>query len=466
MRELENKIKPIFFQMWAWAVLVICILWVFIFKVPETSSIIWYSWLILIIATIMWIFMAMSIWANDVANNMWPAVWSKALTLAWAIIIAALFEAGWAIIAGSDVVDTIKWWIIDSSQIQDPAIIINIMLSTLIWAVIWVSFATFSKAPVSATHSILWALMWAWIVSAWSIDVVQWGKVFQIFLSWVISPVMWWVIAVLIFLSIRHTILKKHSIWQAAKVWVPVFVWIMAWVFTTYLILKWLKSLISKHESLSFITPSMSLFIWFIFWVIIYLTLRLHYNKKEKWFFQDSKDFVNRLFNIPLVFAVALLSFAHWANDVANAIWPLAAINEILMSWKASVDSVWIPLWIMVLWWLSIATWLMIFGSRLIKAVWSWITKLNQVRAYSVALSAAITVLIASHLWLPVSSTHIAIWWIFWIWFLREFIKHSHWKDKEYINKWSIKTILIAWVTTLPISAIVAWTSYYIISKI
>ena len=443
-------------------VLLLCISWVYYFQVPNASDIISNSGFFLLFATFLWIFMAMSIWANDVANNMWPAVWSKALTLTLAIIIAAICEASWAILAWSDVVDTIKWWIIDGQQIQNAQIMMYIMLSTLLWAALWVSIATFSRAPVSATHSILWALMWAWMVAAWSADIVQWPKVLQIFLSWIISPVMWWIIAIILFLSINKTILKQKNIWEAAKKWVPVFVWIMAWVFTTYLILKWLKSVIWW---LYFVNPETALFFWYVVWVLVYLWLSFYYSKKEKWFFVDSKKFVNRLFNIPLIFAVALLSFAHGANDVANAIWPLAAINDIIMSWNVWVWSLWIPLWIMVIWWFWIAMWLMIFWWRLIKAVWKWITKLNQIRAYSVALSAAITVLVASHLWLPVSSTHIAIWWIFWIWLLREYIKHAKWKDKDYIDKTSIMKIVLAWLITLPISWLIAWWFYYILMK-
>jgi PiT family inorganic phosphate transporter len=110
-------------------------------------------------------------------------------------------------------------------------------------------------------------------------------------------------------------------------------------------------------------------------------------------------------------------------------------------------------MWIGAIW---LALWLAVFWARLIKTVWNEITKLNQTSAFSVALAAAITVIIASALWLPVSSTHIAIGWIFWIWFLKEYRKRRQWKTKDYIEKWMIKSIALAWVVTLPMSAVIA----------
>jgi PiT family inorganic phosphate transporter len=119
----------------------------------------------------------------------------------------------------------------------------------------------------------------------------------------------------------------------------------------------------------------------------------------------------------------------------------------------------------MLLWAFSLAWWLMVFWSRLIKSVWNEITKLNQVRAFCVALSAAITVIIASKLWLPVSSTQIAIWAIFWIWLFREREKRLDWKNKDYIDKWEIKKIILSWVVTLPVAWLISSITYlYVIN--
>lgn len=426
----------------------------------------WNNSLYLLLATIFAIYMAINLWANDIANNMWPAVWSKALTIWWALLIAAIFEAAWALIAGWDVVDTIKSGIINKEMIWSPKEFINIMLATILWAALWINVATFFKAPISTTNSIIWGLIWAWLASAWP-SIVKWWKIWEIASSWVISLIMWWIISVLIFISIRKTILKKEERWEAAKHWVPIYVWIMMMIFSIYLLLKWLKPVLSSNEFLhNLINPTNSVFIWFIIWVASYMVLVVIYKKHKKTFFKDDKKFINTLFNIPLIFAVALLSFAHWSNDVANAIWPLAAINETIKNWWAEiVQAAWVPFWIMLLWALWLSMWLAIFGARLIKTVWNEITKLDQIRAFCVALSAAVTVLIASALWLPVSSTQIALWAIFGIWLFRQYLSNKKWEDKEVIDKSMMKWILLSWIVTLPIAWTISAITYIILMQ-
>ena len=419
--------------------------------------------------------MSMNIGANDVANNMWPAVGAKAISLWWAIVIAAIFEASGAIIAWWDVVNTIKGGIIDSQMIPNANVLIYIMMGTLWGAALWINIATYFKAPVSATHSIMWGLLGAGMTASaylyltttidWSIwemfshasKIVAWSEVWKIAMSWIISPLMWGIIAAAIMFSIRHNIMKKKHMDQAAKHWLPIYVGLMSAVFSIYLLLKGLKPFLTSHEELkNILNLNTSVFIGLVIGFIIFFIVRAYLNK-HKSLLQDDKKYINKLFNIPLIFAVALLSFAHGANDVANAIWPLVAINDAIQSSGMSLSGAKIPFWIMFLWAAGLVIGLSTFGSRLITTVWGEITKLNQVRAFSVALAAAITVIIASQLWLPVSSTHIAIWGIFWVGFLREYIKRTKWKNKTYVEKAMMKNIALSWVITLPITWIISW---------
>jgi len=140
---------------------------------------------------------------------------------------------------------------------------------------------------------------------------------------------------------------------------------------------------------------------------------------------QNDKQSVNKLFTMPLIIAAALLSFAHGANDVANAVGPLAAISDAVSSGVVS-GKVAIPLWVMLVGAIGIALGLAMFGPKLIRTVGTEITELDQMRAFSVAMAAAITVIIASQLGLPVSSTHIAVGGIFGVGFLREFLKTNY----------------------------------------
>ena len=197
----------------------------------------------LAVAALIGAYMAMNIGANDVANNVGPAVGSKAMTLTTAIIIAAIFEAAGAIIAGGEVVKTIKKGIIDISAFggnTDPYI--WAMMAALLAAALWLNFATMMKAPVSTTHSIVGGVMGAGIAAA-GFSIVDWGTMGMIAASWVISPVLGGVIAAGFLYSIKKSIVFKEDKVASAKKWVPVFVAIMAWAFVTYLTLKGLKKI-------------------------------------------------------------------------------------------------------------------------------------------------------------------------------------------------------------------------------
>jgi PiT family inorganic phosphate transporter len=389
----------------------------------------------LAIAALFGAYMAMNIGANDVANNVGPAVGSKALTMGGAIVIAAIFEAGGALIAGGDVVKTIKKGIIDISAFGgnvDP--FIWAMMAALLAAALWLNFATMMKAPVSTTHSIVGGVMGAGIASA-GFGIVAWGTMGKIAASWVISPVLGGIIAAAFLYSIKKSIVFKENKVEAAKKWVPLFVALMSWAFITYLTLKGLKK-VWPHivDVLIFLpeTKKPTFMVAAIFGLIIavsvYFLVKSFLAKKSD--IQNSRAGVNLLFTIPLIFAAALLSFAHGANDVANAIGPLAAISDAVTSGGISTKAG-IPLWVMAVGAIGISVGLALYGPKLIRTVGSEITELDQMRAFSVAMAAAITVIIASQLGLPVSSTHIAVGGVFGVGFLRE------WMDSG-----SVKTII------------------------
>lgn len=407
--------------------------------------------LALVVAAMLAFYLAINIGANDVANNMGPAVGAKAITIWGAILIAAIFEAGWAIIAGWDVVNTIKWGIIDASGVTDPAVFISIMLATLLGSAVWINIATYTKSPVSATHSVIGWLIGAALISL-GVDAIHWEKIAEIIASWVISPLLGWSIAAFLLWSIDTTIMNRESRHDAAQKWVPAYVALMSGAFSGYLLLKWLKKIIHVTE------VGAALFGVIIALITYFIVKRILIKHDD--FFKNSKKSINKLFNLPLVFSAALLSFAHGANDVANAIGPFAAIYDTVTTGGISIEETGIPLWIMIIWALGLAIGLWVYGSTLIKTVGNEITKLNQVRAYCVALSAAITVIIASSLGLPVSSTHIAIGWIFGIWFFREYEKYRIWKSKSYLDKSMLKQIVLSWIITLPASAFIAAISY------
>ncbi len=372
--------------------------------------------ILLVIAAMIGGYMAMNIGANDVANNVGPAVGSHAITLTGAIVIAASFEAGGALIAGGDVVGTIKKGIIDPDLVADRDTFIWLMIAALLAAAVWLNFATAVGAPVSTTHSIVGGVLGAGIAaSGWSI--ANWNQVGMIAASWVISPVLGGLIAAGFLYIIKRTITYKTDVLDAANRMVPLLVALMAWAFGTYLMLKGVKKLIK----VGFPT---ALVIGFAAAAIVYFLMR-PYIARMTTRLENHKSSVNELFTIPLIFAAALLSFAHGANDVANAVGPLAGINEAIMAGGVAAKAS-IPLWVMAVGAIGISLGLALYGPKLIRTVGSEITELDKMRAFCIAMAAAITVIVASQLGLPVSSTHIAVGGVFGVGFLREYIKSSY----------------------------------------
>jgi PiT family inorganic phosphate transporter len=389
----------------------------------------------LAIAALFGAYMAMNIGANDVANNVGPAVGSKALTMGGAIVIAAVFEAGGALIAGGDVVETIKKGIIDINAFDgnvDP--FIWAMMASLLAAALWLNFATLIKAPVSTTHSIVGGVMGAGIAAA-GFGIVNWLTMLKIVSSWIVSPILGGVIAAIFLFAIKKTMVFKKDKIKSATKWVPIFVAIMSWAFITYITIKGLKKIWPSMVEIFIFLPDakeptfgVASLLGVIVGVVVYIFMKTSVKKKSL-HIKNSRNGVNTLFTVPLIFAAALLSFAHGANDVANAIGPLAAISEAVVSGGISIKAE-IPLWVMGVGAIGIAMGLALYGPQLIRTVGSEITELDQIRAFSIAMAASITVIIASQLGLPVSSTHIAIGGIFGVGFLREYLETTNLKDE------------------------------------
>ncbi len=371
---------------------------------------------LLVIAAVFGAYMAMNIGANDVANNVGPAVGSRALTMTGAILIAAVFEAAGALIAGGEVVSTIKSKIIDPTMIENPEAFIWLMMAALLAGALWLNIATYVGAPVSTTHSIVGGVLGAGI-AAGGMAIANWPGLGAIAASWVISPVMGGVIAAALLYTIKHQVTYKPDMLKAAERFVPALLALMAWAFTTYLVLKGLKALVE----VSFLTAAG---IGLVMAVVVYFWTG-PWVQRRALVLDNNRDGVNSLFTLPLIFSAALLSFAHGANDVANAVGPLAAINDAIAHQGVAAKAA-IPLWVMLVGAVGIAVGLLLFGPKLIKTVGQEITELDKLRAFCIGLSAAMTVILASQFGLPISSTHVAVGAVFGVGFLREYLKISY----------------------------------------
>jgi inorganic phosphate transporter, PiT family len=430
--------------------------------------------LVVVIAAAFGAYMALNIGANDVANNMGPAVGANALTMGGAIVIAALFESAGALLAGGDVVSTISKGIIDPSGFDRSRTFVWAMMAALISSALWVNLATWVGAPVSTTHSVVGGVMGAGIAAA-GFAAVSWPTMGKIAASWVISPVLGGVIAACFLALIKHKIVYQEDKIAAAKRWVPILIGIMAAAFGAYLSIKGLKRIVKIDLGTALLIGAA------VGGAAYVITAPLIARQAEG--LENRTKSLKTLFALPLIFSAALLSFAHGANDVANAVGPLAAIVHVesVGDFAAKVS---IPTWVMVIGAFGISFGLMLFGPKLIRMVGSQITKLNPMRAYCVALSAAITVIVASWLGLPVSSTHIAVGGVFGVGFYREFhmerrlrksrearpaakrIAPEERRRRKLVRRSHFMTIVAAWVITVPAAAMMSAVIFFLLNSI
>ncbi len=420
--------------------------------------------MIVIVAAAFGAYMAINIGANDVANNMGPAVGANALTMTGAIAIAAVAESAGALLAGGDVVSTISLGIIDPVSVQDSGVFIWAMMAALISSALWVNLATWIGAPVSTTHSVVGGVLGAGVAAA-GMSAVSWGTMGAIAASWVIAPVLGGIIAAAFLALIRAKIQNREDKIAAARRWVPILVALMGGAFVTYLAIKGLNRVVTvKLEIALLIGLLAGLIVW---------AMTVPWVRRKSEGMENRTRSLKALFGLPLAISATFLSFAHGANDVANAVGPLAGIVH-AAEFGDFAASVPIPGWVMVIGAFGISFGLFLFGPRLIRMVGSQITKLNPMRAFCVALSAAITVILASWMGLPVSSTHIAVGAVFGVGFYREWdadrkrrqsnrqrpvelqVAREELHRRKLVRRSHFMTIIAAWVVTVPAAAVMS----------
>ncbi|MFP5479157.1 MAG: inorganic phosphate transporter [Alphaproteobacteria bacterium] len=450
----------------AFVFVVLCALLAFLLTGNQSGNI------VIAVAAAFGAYMALNIGANDVANNMGPAVGAKVLTMGGAILIAVVFETAGALIAGGDVVNTISGGIVAPEAVAAPEVFVWAMMAALVSAALWLNLATWMGAPVSTTHSIVGGVMGAGIMAA-GFGAVNWATMGQIAASWVISPIMGGVVAALFLAFIKAKVNDVPDKIGAARRWVPLLIGIMAGAFAAYLAMKGLKKLVD-------VSLGSALMIGFVVGVATTLAMRPVIRRQSEGM-ENRKKSLKKLFAVPLILSAALLSFAHGANDVANAVGPLAAIVHAVQD-QGTAAQVSIPLWVMMIGAFGISFGLMLFGPKLIRMVGQEITKLNPIRAYCVALSAAITVIIASWLGLPVSSTHIAVGGVFGVGFYREWeaerkaralnlqkgepVLPEERSRRKLVRRAHVLSIGAAWVITVPLTAILSALMFLVLRAI
>lgn len=404
-----------------------------------------YGTFLLVLACIFGVFMAWGVGANDVANAMGTSVGSRALTIKQAIIIAMVFEFLGAYFAGGEVTATIRNGIIDPARLTDsPELLVYGMLSALLAAGTWLMIASIKGWPVSTTHSIVGAIVGFAAVGV-GVEYVKWSAVGRIALSWVISPLMAGCIAYGLFRSVQVLILDHDNPFQRAKRFIPVYMFAMGFFIAMMTLLKGLRHVFSdagialgfgESAALSAIAGL----------VVMSIGKFLLSNVRE----EDTPDVGNRFAGVERVFAVLMIftacsmAFAHGSNDVANAVGPLAAIYSVIVSQGVVTSTTAIPSWILLLGGLGIVAGLATYGYKVIATIGRKITELTPSRGFAAELGAAGTVVLASGIGVPVSTTHTLVGAILGVGLARGI---------GALNLSVIGSIFMSWVVTLPVGA-------------
>ena len=392
---------------------------------------------IIIIASIVGFFMAYGIGANDVANAMGTSVGSKALTLKQAIIIAAIFEFLGAYFGGGEVTSTIRKGIVDPTIYEDANKFIIGMLSSLLAAGTWLIVASRRGWPVSTTHSIVGAII-GFVSISKGMSYVSWGTVGGIASSWVTSPVIAGLLAFLIYLSAKKSILDSTNPGRRAINIIPIYSFYVAFIISLVIARKGLKNIgLELSESDVYVFSSI---FGIIAAAVTYIVLRQNFSKIKK-------NGIESAFAILMVVSACAMAFAHGSNDVANGIGPMAAVISIVDSGGEVVQKSDLPIWILFVGGLGIVIGLSTLGYRVMLTIGTKITELVPTRGFSAELAAAATVVIASRTGIPVSTTQIAVGAVMGVGLARGI---------GALDLRVIGGIMMSWVITLPVGAILS----------
>ena len=406
--------------------------------------------LLLLLACLFGFFMAWGVGANDVANAMGTSVGAKALTIKQAILIAMLFEFCGAYLAGGEVTDTIRKGIIEPSYLANhPDLLVYGMLSALLAAGTWLLVASLMGWPVSTTHSIVGALVGFAAVGI-DMNAVAWPKVGQIVASWVVSPVLAGTLSFGLFISAQSLILRAEKPFEAAKRYIPYYLFLVGFMISMVTMIKGLK-----HIGLG-LTFGQSLFYAFIAGLIITAIGQFFLNR-----IKDVPDAtghsrfasVERVFAVLMVFTACAMAFAHGSNDVANAIGPVAAVVAVVQSGGEIAAKAALPWWVLLLGAGGIVFGLATYGFKVIATVGTKITELTPSRGFAAELGAASTVVVASATGLPISTTHTLVGAVLGVGLARGIAA---------LNLSVIRNIFMSWIVTLPAGAGLAIVFFFI----
>ncbi|MDD2604129.1 MAG: inorganic phosphate transporter [Desulfobacterales bacterium] len=397
--------------------------------------------IVLILGYIFGFYMSWNIGANDVANSMASAVGAGAITIRQAIFIAGILNVVGAVFIGGHVTETIRKGIVSPQLLSDPHLALMGALAALLAAALWVSFATWKSLPVSTTHAIVGAMI-GFGIMAGGVGSVNWAKLGAVVASWIISPVFSLVIAFATFKLIIRLVLSRTAALAAALHFSPLFVGVAVFVVVLSFVFK---TPLGKDLALGTV-PALLIALGIAVIAGLMgrrLLIRLMGAKPLK----DGAEGVFRYIQVGTSCYVAL---AQGANDVANAVGPLAVIYFLAQT-GGIAEKVPVPIFLLLFGGVGIAAGIAMAGHRVMDTIGRRITTLTNTRGFSVDFAAATTVLAASKLGLPVSTTHAAVGGVMGVGLAR---------GLEAVDFGVILRIVLYWILTVPAAAFTSMMIY------
>ena len=409
--------------------------------------------IVLSLATLVGLYMAANIGANDLANAMGTSVGSGALTLNRAVIVSIVANLLGAVLAGGYVTSTISKGMINPDLLAStPDKLMLGMFAALLASGIWVHLATVLGMPVSTTHSIVGAVVGFGILTV-GVGAISWGKIITIAISWIVSPISGAIIAGGIYYLIREKVLSADTPESVALRWAPFLIGIVLVTIILSFIFKGLKNLhldLGFGQALLIAIPSAAAggligTVW--------LRALLGRRKLREDVEHDTSP-LQDFFAYLQVVTACYVAFAHGANDVANAIGPLAAIFSVVQT-KSVAMQVEVSIWMLAIGGIAVGGGLLAFGGRVMETVGGKITELTPVRGFCAQFGAATTILLCSRLGLPVSTTHVLVGAVVGVGFMR---------GMGFLDMRLLRNIGSSWVITLPFTAVLAMIIYKLLT--
>ena len=397
------------------------------------------------IAALLAFYMAWAIGANDVANAMGTSVGSGALTVGGAIIVAAIFEFAGAFLAGGHVTDTVRKGMLDMSLLSREQLIYGMMASLASAGTLLIGATRFGL-PISTTHAIVGAIVGFGAVAI-GIDAVNWPKVLQISLSWITSPLLAGVIAFAIFHLIRSTILNKSNPVHQIRKYGPAFFFFVFFIIGLVTLFKGLKHINLDLDLMEALAGSVALGL-IGSGIGAFFIRRVQIGEADP---DHRFDQVERIFVVLQILTACANPFAHGSNDVANAIGPLAAIVNAVENVDLTAKAPVAP-WMLAIGGLGIVIGLATWGYRVMETVGKKITELTPSRGFAAQLAAASTIVLASRLGIPISTTHTLVGAVLGVGLARGITA---------LDLRVVGNILASWIATLPIAAALSVFFYY-----